>query len=144
MSFTSGKLTVDLGRQVNLGSLDIKIQTAATVAQSPKLNLKLELSLKQKQPLLPEELLQCSFGSFENYTYGFDCLGQTGRYIMITAYGADMVSILQLVDITIYENINGETKQQALCFKHNMHFRTQFESSKRCYLMLILKIQEEF
>ena len=118
MYFTSGKLTVDLGRQVNLGSLDIKIQTAATVAQSPKLNLKLELSLKQKQPLLPEELLQCSFGSFENYTYGFDCLGQTGRYIMITASGADIVGNLQLQDIIFYEKINGEIKHFALCFKY--------------------------
>ena len=105
MDFKNGDLIVDLGRKVSLGSVDIQIKPDPTTVQNLNLNLKIATSEKQI------DLKICSYRFSENYSFGFNCSDQTGRYLLITATGIDSASIngsLQLEDITFYKEVNGE------------------------------------
>lgn len=104
IDFEDGRLTVDLGRKVGLGTLAIKIIQGGA-ADDQILNLSLSIS-NSKNLDQAENLTLCSFGSYENDTYWFSCSGQLGQHLLMTA--ADN-GTHQLEDIIFLEEINSET-----------------------------------
>ena len=83
MSFTNGMVKLDLGRQVTLRKIDVEL-LPTVLSQNAVGSISLVISTTAD----PNDVRACSVISQTAFTFRFDCLNSTARYLNV-ALGLD-------------------------------------------------------
>lgn len=79
MSFTNGTVDLDLGRNVMLKNIDVKISSIVSPASTPIINVNLQFLSASME----NSFTACSLILQMNNTFTFDCSNNAGRYLSL-------------------------------------------------------------